>query len=260
MALSFVPVEGGRLAYERQGAGAPVVLLHGLGIDKAVWADVADALASSFDTVRLDLRGHGESSPADVPFAHHDDVARALGALGVERAHLVGLSMGGGVALDVALAHPARAGSLALVDAALGGHAWSPAWRDSFRAIRKTGEPEAAKAAWLMHPLFDRPRADARSSQMLAAMIARDPGTRWTEHEPLRALDPPAAGRLAEIRVPALVIIGEHDLEDFQAAARALYAGIAGARLVTLAGVGHLAPLEAPSLVARELAGFLALA
>jgi pimeloyl-ACP methyl ester carboxylesterase len=257
VAVSFVPVEGGQLAYERQGAGAPVVFLHGLGIDKAVWADVADALAANFDTVCLDLRGHGASSPADVSFAHHEDVVRALDGLGIERVHLVGQSMGGAVALDTALAHPARVRSLALVDAALGGHAWSDEWRDSIRAIRKS---EDAKGAWFAHPLFARARAHEIAGAKLQAMIARDAGARWTAREPERALDPPAAGRLAEIHVPTLVLVGEHDLEDFQRAARGLHAGIAGARLVTLAGVGHLAPLEAPLRVARELAAFLAFA
>ena len=250
MALSFVPIEGGRLAFERAGAGPPLVLLHGLGLDKGAWAGVARLLEGRFDTIRLDLRGHGDSSPWDGPYVPHDDVARAFDTLGLARAHVAGLSQGGAVALDLALAHPARVRSLALVDAVLGGHRWSDAYRDSIRAIRARGRAEgaeAARAAWAAHPLF-------AGIPDATAWLARDSGRRWIERDPARGLDPPAAGRLGEVHAATLVVVGARDLPDFQAMARALADGIPGARRIVLEGIGHLAPLEAPSRVAQLIA------
>jgi pimeloyl-ACP methyl ester carboxylesterase len=253
------------LALERKGAPGhravePVLFLHGLGLDKSVWDDAATALAPRFDTVRLDLRGHGASSLPEGPYAHHDDVVRVLDALELPRAHLVGHSLGGGVALDTALAHPARVKSLALIDPALSGHAWSPAWTASIRAIRGTaqaGGAAAAREAWLGHPLFAHARALPGARARLEAIVRRDPGERWSVRDPVRALDPPAALRLAEVRVPTRIVVGALDLEDFQHIARALAAGIADARLTTLEGVGHLAPLEAPAALNDLLTNFL---
>ena len=228
--MSFVDVAGGRLAYERAGAGPPLVLLPGLGLDEELWADVAALLAPRFDTIRLQPRGHGLSSRPDAPYVHADDVARALDGLGIESAHLAGHSQGGAIALDLALAHPLRVRSLALVASGLDGHVWSPAWRDLFRSGR---------------PLFDtRPELAAR----VDAMMAR--GSRPSGRNRARPLAPRAAERLGDVRVPTVVIVGETDLVDFQQIASRLAAEIAGARLVTLAGVGHLAPLEAPGEVA----------
>ena len=234
MAVSFVDVAGGRLAYERAGAGPALVLLPGLGLDEELWSDVAALLAPRFDTIRLQPRGHGRSSRPVAPYVHADDVARALDELAIESAHFAGHSQGGAIALDVALAHPSRVRSLALVDSGLDGHAWSPAWRDLFRAGGA---------------LFaTRPELAAR----VDAMVAR--GSRPSGRNPARPLAPRAATRLAEIRVPTVVIVGEHDLADFQEIARKLAAEIEGAYLITLEGVGHLAPLEAPAQVADLIA------
>ena len=251
MAVKFADVDRGRLAYERAGAGPPVVFLHGLAQSRDVWTGVARFLAPSFDTIRLDLRGHGAASEPQEPFAHHDDVARVLDDLGLARAHVVGLSMGGAVSVDLALAHPSRVSSLALVDSALEGHPWSKEWIDAFHAVRRIGRergPLAARDAWAELPLFGGVGRD---------LLARDPGTRWVAPHLARPLEPKAFGRLPEIRVPALVVVGERDAPDFHAIARALAAGIPGARAVTLPGVGHLSPLEAPGLLADTLREFL---
>jgi 3-oxoadipate enol-lactonase len=234
VAVSFVEVDGGRLAYERAGTGPPLLLLPGLGLDEELWGDVATRLAPRFDTIRLQPRGHGLSSRPDAPYVHADDVARALDALGISSAHVAGHSQGGAIALDLALAHPARVRSLALVDSGLDGHAWSPAWRDLFRSGQ---------------PLFEtRPELAAR----VDAMIAR--GTRPSGRNRARPIAPRAIERLGEIRVPTVVLVGANDLADFQQIAQQLAREIAGARLVTLEGVGHLAPLEASEMVAARIA------
>ena len=247
MGVGFVSVDGGNLAYERDGAGEAVVFLHGLGLDRGVWNEVVRDLGPSVDAIRVDQRGHGQSSDPDEPYFPHDDVLRVLDALAIERAHLVGLSMGGAVALDVALARPERVRSLALVDSALNGHDWSAEWVKAFHAVRRAAAEsgaEAGKSAWAAHPLFEGEHGE---------IARRDSGRRWTGPNFACPLEPLAGSRLGEVRARTLVIVGDRDLPDFQAIARVLHAGIAHSRFEMLEGVGHLAPVIAPGRVAALL-------
>src|SRR5687768_13632349 len=141
------------LHHDATGDGPPVVLLHGLGLSRAVFGPILPALSARFRVLRLDLRGHG-ASPAPqppVPYAHADDVVATLDALELARVDLVGQSLGGAVAVDLALSHPSRVGRLALLAPALSGWAWSDAWVQAFRTVRAVGRlsgPKAALEAW----------------------------------------------------------------------------------------------------------------
>ena len=115
MAEDMVSIDGGRLHYRRQGHGDTVVLVHGFGLDQRVWEPQWSALAAHFDVIAYDLRGFGRSTlPDSAPYAHHEDLRALLDALGVERTHLVGHSLGGGVAASFAVAYPQRTGRVLL--------------------------------------------------------------------------------------------------------------------------------------------------
>lgn len=110
-----VPVEGGTLYYDVRGSGPPVVLLHAGDMDLTMWDPQVGTLARSFRVIRFDARGHGRSTAPRGPYSTVEDLRSLLDHLGVERAHLVGISMGAGVALNFATTHPERVRSLALV-------------------------------------------------------------------------------------------------------------------------------------------------
>lgn len=110
-----VAVEGGTLHYETSGSGPAVVLLHGGGLDLTMWDPQVETLSRSFHVIRYDSRGHGRSTAPMGPYSMVEDLRRVLDHLGVQQAHVVGLSMGGGVALDFASAYPERALTLTLV-------------------------------------------------------------------------------------------------------------------------------------------------
>ena len=105
------------IAYDVRGAGPTVVLLHGGILDRRMWDYEAGAWSSRFRVVRYDLRGHGRSADIGAPYSASDDLAAVLDAVGAPRAHLVGLSKGGSVALDFALTHPNRVDRLVLAGA-----------------------------------------------------------------------------------------------------------------------------------------------
>ncbi len=256
----LVDIDEGRLYYEVSGQGEPVVLLHGFGCDTRLWDDVALALADRYRVVAYDQRGYGCSTLPTAPYAPHDDLAALLDALDIERAHLVGLSRGGGVALDAALTYPNRVRSLTLVDSMLGGYRWSAEFRalnSEAAALARDVSLAEAQAYWLRTPLLGSTWRVAGAGERCAAMLADYSGWHWLNADPARNLRPPAIERLAEVAVPTLVVVGENDIADFHHIADRLAADIPGARLVVLPDVGHMSNMEAPGPFNEVVLSFL---
>ncbi len=167
---------GARLGYRVGGSGLPVVLVHGLALDLRMWDEQVPALAATSTVVRYHVRGFGRSVADETTgYTHAGDLWQLVDHLGLDRVALVGLSMGGRIALEAALAAPQRVGSLVLLDAVVDGVRWDAA---SARGMELIGEElsrgglAAAKAAWLRHPFFgpaqQRPEVAARLQQMVA--------------------------------------------------------------------------------------------
>lgn len=257
----YVDVNGTRLYSEIAGAGRPVVLIHGFTLDTTMWDDQFLPFARHFQVIRYDMRGFGRSAlPTGEPYSHAEDLKGLLDALGVDRAHLVGLSKGGAVALDFALTYPQRVGALVLNDTVVGGFDWSAegSARDSlvWQRAREGGIP-AARESWLAHPLF----APALRQPAVAARLTRivEEYSGWhfvnTNHE--HGLEPPAARRLVELRAPVLALVGELDLPDFRRVTEVIGREAPGARTIVIPGVGHMANMEAPEQVNEAVLGFL---
>jgi len=254
-------VSSARLAYDAAGDGPPLILIHGFTLDRRMWDSQMAALTGVARVIRYDLRGFGGSSlPDDQRYRHTDDLAALMDHLGIEQADLMGLSLGGAVAVDFALAHPARVRSLILLDAVLNGFDWSEENQARDRAVfqraREAGI-EAGKRAWFLHPLFESLMMHTDAAVQFEKIVDDYSGWHFVNRNPLIFEDPPAAQRLAEIGAPTLVIIGELDLLDFRRVADRLAEGIPGATKVTLAGAGHLPNMEAPDEVNRLVIDFL---
>lgn len=256
-----VDVDGAPVAWREAGGGPVVVLLHGLGGSRTAWAPQLEALAGDHRVVAWDLPGYGTSPAPDGPLtfsALADAVAGLLDTLGVERASLVGLSLGGMVALHTSLEHPDRVAGLVLLDTspAFGLDGTDPdEWRATRFAPLDAGFTPADFAENVLRAVAGPGFCGESLDQAVAAM-ARIPA------EGLRAVidllpTHDVRGRLGEISVPTLVVVGEHDAETPPAYSEALAAGIPDARLEIVAGAGHLTNLEQPDAVNRLLAGFL---
>mgnify|MGYP001210717309 CR=1 FL=1 len=252
---------GGRLFYRREGRGEPLLLVHGFGLDHRVWAPQWPALAAAFDVISVDLRGFGRSSlPGAAPYAHHEDLHALLDALGVERTHLIGHSLGGGIAASFAVAYPQRAGRLVLSAPLLRGYAglgalmallkrvWQIAARDGL---------DAARAAWLGAELFAPSLATPGGAALLPPVMADYSGWHWQHRDPETGLEPPLAERLHELLAPTLVLVGTRDLPDFMHMGEALAAQAPNARLDLLPDLGHGASVENPGLFNRLALEFL---
>jgi 3-oxoadipate enol-lactonase len=254
----FLDVENGRLYYQVAGAGDPIVFLHGFALDHRVWEGEFERFARDHTVVRCDLRGFGRSTLPVAPFTPTDDLHALLTHLGFERAQLIGLSMGGGIAIDFALTHPQAVRSLVLVDAIVSGFKWqengavmASAWAAAKRGV------EAARAAWLANPLFAPSLRLPEVATRLRAMVGDYSGWHFVNDSPQRPLQPPAWERLATITAPTLVIVGALDLADFRTVAHRLAHDIPAAELHVLEGVGHLSNMEAPARFQDIVAPFL---
>ena len=266
--MTLCPETG--IDYDRSGptGDMTVVLLHAGVADRRMWEPQWASLTSRYDVVRLDLRGFGGSASRPVGrFAHLDDVAQTLSALGVDRAHFVGCSLGAGVAVDVALAHPQLVASLLL--AAPGGcliAEMTPELRHFVDAESDgidSGDLDAAVEAnldWWVdgpHRDADEERAEVRALVAVMQRRAFELTADWDDVEEV-ALDPPAVARLEELHVPTLVLTGDLDLDAIGIAAESVGTRIPNARRETWPDTAHLPSLERPDDFRALVAAWLA--
>lgn len=259
--MERVEVDGLTIAYERQGRGSPLVLLHGGASDHREWRPQIPAFAARYTTVAWDAPGCGASSdpPASFRFPDYaDTLAAFVEALGLERPHVLGLSWGSTLALELVRRRPDLVRSLVLTAAYAG-------WKGSLppeeveRRLASTlhdleGSPQAY-ARGFVTSLFT-PRAPAALVEETVAMVAElrpngaEPMVRAMAEADLRDV-------LPSIRVPVLLLYGEEDVRSPRDVAHELAEKIPGAMLRFLPVAGHQANLETPSAFNEAVLGFL---
>jgi 3-oxoadipate enol-lactonase len=252
--------DGGWLHYTCAGEGDPVVLIHGFGLDSSMWDPQWCAFAQRHRVIRYDLRGYGESSRPAAAYSHVDDLLALIEYLGAAPAHLVGLSLGGRVALRAAVEQPQAVRSLTLADPALDGHVWSDDWLQRWRRMTeaaKRGNLDEAKKFWREHILFAPANSNPKVAESLRVMVDRYSGWHLAYPDPGTAPQRPITLMLPSISIPTLVLIGEYDLPDFQAIAQRLGQEMPQAELRTIAGSGHMSNMEAPQAFNELVLGFL---
>jgi 2-succinyl-6-hydroxy-2,4-cyclohexadiene-1-carboxylate synthase len=228
-----------------------------------MWDAQVAPLAARFRVVRYDCRGFGASGPFDpaVPYTHADDLLALLDHLAIGDAVLVGLSFGGRVALQTALAAPARVRGLVLLGAVLDGVPWDAGSADALDEVARqvqVGGVLAGRAAWLAHPLFAAARERPDLASRLAAMVAGYPGQHWLGQDPHRQARPQPIDVLEDLVTPVLVAVGEHDVACFREMSAVLARRIAGAEYRAVADAGHMINMEQPAAVSELLTRFLA--
>jgi 3-oxoadipate enol-lactonase len=251
-------VPGGALAWESSGKGPPLLLVHGFELTRAMWDDIVPALSAQYQVVRYDCRGFGDSASFDatVSYSHSEDLLALLDGLGIARTALVGQSFGGQIALLSAIAAPHRVSTLVLIDSVLDEVPWdaeSQAGLEVVASLAQTVGPAAGRAAWLDHPLFAPARERPELARRLAEMVGTYPGHHWVGKDSARPVDPHAIDLLDRVVSPTTVIVGDRDVPSFIEMSRILAHGVDKARLVFVAGAGHMTPMEAPVPVAEAI-------
>lgn len=259
-----LPVAGGEIYYEVVGWGEPIVLIHGNAGDLRHWDLQTETLAQRYRVVRYDVRGFGRSTdPAEgEPFSNHGDLAALLNHLEISRAHVAGWSMGSGIAIDFGLAYPEMTMSLISVGPWVAGYSSDAASQmfSDMRAVRQAARDEgnaAAVDAWMAAPFFDATIRDPRAGnrfRYIASAQSFLPSDGPNRREGLR---PPAAGRMAELDVPMLIVTAEHDIPACVEIADLLERTVPEAQRVTMAGTGHLMHMERPDMFNAIVLDFL---
>jgi pimeloyl-ACP methyl ester carboxylesterase len=255
---SYVQLEDASIYWESTGHGQPLIFIHGMGLDCRIWDDQLPVFSTRYRVIRYDLRGFGRSSlPSENRYAHHTDLSELLRHLEIRKAVLVGLSLGGRVAIDFAITYPSRVTALVLVDSALHGFAFSTFTTNYINDLAREAGMEKARQAWYRHKLFGSARKNPAVADRLAGIIQDYTGWHWINKNPWEPIRPPAKEQLFQIGAPALVMVGEKDLPDFGEIADTLAAKIPGAEKLVLPGAGHMVNMEDPGTFNREVLGFL---
>lgn len=255
-----VKANGIEIHYEVEGRGPWVTLSHSLATDLHMWDDQVPALRSRYKVLRYDIRGHGETDAPPGPYTLEqmaEDVRGLLAALGIDRTHFVGLSMGGMVVQTFAVRYPAMAQSLVLCGTAsrIPPDA-GPIWEERIRTVASGGMApmvEPTLARWFT----DGYRAQRKDViERIGRMILATPpqGYIGCGHA-IPKLN--LTARLGELRCPALVIVGENDPGTPVAVAKEIQAAIPGAELTVLPSASHLSNIEQRDAFNAALLGFL---
>ena len=259
--MDTVHAAGHRIAYDLKGEGPPLVLLHGYVGDRRMWRPQIEALSDEFTVVAWDAPGYGGSSdpPEDFPLSDLADcLAAFIEALGFERAHVVGVSFGGGLALELYRRHPDLPMTLVLASAYAG-------WAGSLPP--EVVEQRLQQALRL---------ADMAPDQLVAELIP----TMLTDSAPAELVEEFAASVrefhpvglranarafaaadlrdvLPRVAVPTLLLYGDRDVRAPRNVAHDIHAGIAGSKLVVIPGAGHACNIDAPERFNAEVRAFL---
>ncbi len=252
------------LAYDDNGPGPVVVLLHGFPLNRAMWKGQATEVGQYYRVIAPDLRGHGETAAPDGVYAIDDmadDVIELLDSLlPREPVILGGLSMGGYVALSAVDRYPDRFRALMLMDTRAEGDSSETARNRIVMAnqVDSSGTTDAVVSSMLPRLVSPLTRQNqAHLIEFVHGLMVKTPARAVSGALRGMAARPDRTGALARINLPTLVIVGEDDIITPPEVARSIAEAIPGARLEVIPQAGHLAPLENPSATNRVILDFL---
>ena len=263
MKSGFIEVNSANLYYEMDGEGTPLILNHAGIADGRMWNAQFDEFARKYQTVRYDRRGFGKSKMVAGDYSDHDDLYALMKSLKIDKAVFVGCSQGARVSIDFALSHPEMTKTLVLVTPALSGFFYDgppPKQIDELEKADEEGDldliNELELQIWVDGPQRTPDQVDPKVRELVRDMnlIALETSEHLGDEIPL---EPPAADRLAEIKVPTLIIAGDLDAPPSLARADFLAKNIPHAQKVTISGTAHLPNMEKPKEFNEQLSAFL---
>ncbi len=265
---SFVLIDGRRMAYDEVSPAYPkgtVLLLAGADSNRLTWYKQLDVFGRAFRTIAVDSRDTGDSDPVSEPYTIADladDGAFFLAALGVQRAHVVGVSLGGFVGLQMVLRHPERIEKLVLVSTSATHIPPSTEVMAQMRQLQQDQPLEVGERMQRVLALFSAPGYFANHPQdwdRIAEWARYRPQSQESAVRQMQAtMTYDVSGQLDHIQVPTLVVHGELDPRVVPKNGRFLAEHITGARFILYPNTGHLVPLEHAEEFNRDVLAFLA--
>jgi pimeloyl-ACP methyl ester carboxylesterase len=263
----YVDLDDGKLYYEMAGDGDTLVLGHAGFVDSRMWDAQWDAFTQKYRVIRFDMRGYGKSDPAEGPRTRRYDLAQLLDHLQVERAALLGCSLGGEIMIDFVLEHPEMASALITVSSTPSGFQMQgdppPHLFEMITALQQGDTARASELQirlWVDGPYRQpeqlNPGVRQRAAEMNLLSVRMNTWLAADSH-PLNPLDPPAIGRLSAIHVPALIMAGALDHPEVLRAADVMTDAIKGAKKHIFSHSAHVPNMEEPEEFTQVVLSFL---
>ena len=258
----YIDIEGRKMYYEEKGEGRALLLIHGFSLDSRMWDDQFDTFAMQYRVIRYDMSGYGRSSVPDTPISSSTEIATLLRKLGVDKATIVGMSLGGWAAVRFAVDYPQMTKGVITVGASLDGYRFNEPLRgrlESYPRLAKDSGLARAKEVWQGDRLLTPVNKSRSVKAKIRQIISEWSGIQFSKPNlwGFKKSVPPAIRRLSEIKVPALAIVGERDEPDMHNVADTLASLIPGGRKVVVSGCGHLLNFERPDEFNRIVLDFL---
>lgn len=252
----YVLVDGGKLFYELAGSGKNIVLLHDGMVNREIWDEQFPVLSKTYRVVRYDRRGYGKSSDPEMKYSHIDDLNKLLIQLKIDKAIIFGMSSGGRLAIDFTLTYPEKVTGLVLVGAVVSGFGYTSHMitRGGHFDPKKITDPVKVNEYYIKddpYEIYSENTAAKEKVMKLLPFLARQ------NRVPTQPAAKVAVRSLSEIKVPALILVGEFDIPDVHAHAGVINAGIVYSKREIIAQSGHLIPIEQPALFNETVMNFL---
>jgi pimeloyl-ACP methyl ester carboxylesterase len=259
-----VRANGIEIFYEESGAGEPLLLIAGFACDHSNWSKMAPQLASRNRLITFDNRGVGQSSSPEAPYSIHqmaEDAAGLLEAIGLTLVHVAGHSMGGQIAVELALNHPERVKSLMLLASCARVDERGKVVIDSWGDLPRLVDPMTGirlSLPWIYTSRFYATPGAIENviKEMLTSSFPPSISGIYQQSRAITSYD--AVARLGDIECPTLVVVGNEDILGGLPFSEQLAHGIRGAKLVVLEKAGHGLPTESPEVTAAVMRDFLA--
>jgi 3-oxoadipate enol-lactonase len=263
----YVAVAGGKLYYQLEGSGHPLVLIHAGFLDQRMWDEQFEHFAGDFNVIRYDVRGFGRSSRPVEKYSDVEDLYTLLRHLKVNRAFVVGVSNGGRIAIDFTINHPTMVDALVLVGSGVSGYETTGpeedrVWGEFEKQVEgpqqlAAKEGRIADAVQIDVDTWASAQNPANRERILKmamdnSHIHTDPPFRLQVHP-----TPPGFKRLSEIQAPTLIIFGDRDVPGMRLVAQQLHTKIPGSELVEVHGADHIANMSKPDEFNRTVLDFL---
>lgn len=261
----FATIRNGTMYSEVAGTGKPLLLLHSGIADRRMWAGQCSEFSRHFQVIMPDFRGYGKSSAPDGPFRHCEDIHALIRHLGFTSVNIAGCSLGGKVAIEMAIAYPEMIRRLVLIAPGMAGYEYRDEETLAKDAVlegligsgRREEVADMLVDIWVVGLKRRREAVDSAARALVREMIL-DNYASVTDMYPEAPSGFNLMSRLAEITVPTLVMIGDSDLPDMQVISQLVGDGIRGAKRLLIPGAAHLPNLENPTLFSQSVIDFLA--
>jgi len=257
----FYRSQNTKIYYEKiDNNNLPIIFIHGFGVDNRMWKSQFYYFSDIFKTIRYDLRGFGKSiSLGNEDYSHEDDLRSFLEYMGVKRAHLIGLSFGGTIAINFTLKYPEIVDKLVIADSGVDGYIYSKEYSNLFITLSylyQKNRSDLLQKKWLELPHFQHTILNPELKKELIAM-AGDYSFCSIRNSPILTVNTKAIDNLGKITNKTLILIGEYDLYDLHNNAKIMNKKIPNSKIEIIPDTGHMTNMENPDMFNKLVHEFL---